>query len=281
MKLIIDGSNLIHRSYWVSERINKSVVELFLNSLRKLYNDWSPEVVYVVWDARLIKDQKNFRRQEATYKSDRDKDRWKKVYAQEKLIRSLCECLGLYNLFPGVLEADDFIFYISKNQPGKKVIITSDQDLLQAIDSNTAVYNPVKKSFYDTTTFKDHYPVSLECFVQYKALIGDKSDNIAGISGVGPKRAVRIISKGIKDSLSESEYKIYENNIKLVDLNQAMKFHPEEKSIYEYQLKKSKDLKSSHKKFTNICEDNDINLQYDFSCFFDNEINNAVIEILK
>ena len=116
MKLIIDGSNLMHRSYWVSEKVNKSVVELFLGSLRKMYNDFNPTDVYVVWDARLVKGVKNFRRQDISYKSDRDKEKWKKVYAKEKIIRKLCESLGLYNMYPGVLEADDFIFYICKKE---------------------------------------------------------------------------------------------------------------------------------------------------------------------
>ena len=281
MKLIIDGSNLMHRSYWVSEKVNKSVVELFLGSLRKMYNDFTPSDVYIVWDARLIKGVKNFRRQEATYKSDRDKERWKKVYAKEKIIRKLCESLGLYNMYPGVLEADDFIYFICKNESGIKTVVTSDQDLLQVINENTAVFNPIKKFLYDSKSFRDKFSIPLSDFVSYKALMGDKSDNIQGIPGVGPKRAIRIITKGVEKSLSPDEIKIYNHNINLIDLNQGLVHHPEERSIYQYQLKNSTKIKSDYNKFIQLCSDNDIELQYDFSCFFSDHINNTVVDVLR
>lgn len=281
MKLIIDGSNLMHRSYWVSEKVNKSVVELFLGSLRKMYNDFNPTDVYIVWDARLIKGVKNFRRQDEAYKSDRDKERWKKVYAKEKVIRKLCESLGLYNMYPGVLEADDFIYYICKNEPGVKTVVTSDQDLLQVIDECTSVYNPIKKFLYDINTFQEQFSIPLSEFVSYKALMGDKSDNIQGIPGVGPKRAVRIISKGVDSSLSSKEIEIYKHNIDMIDLNRGVKHHPEEKSIYNYQLKNSTDIQPDYNTFLQICEDHQVALQYDFTCFFGNHINNTVVDILK
>lgn len=281
MKLIIDGSNLMHRSYWVSEKVNKSVVELFLGSLRKLYNDFTPTDVYIVWDSRLVKGVKNFRRLDESYKSDRDKERWKQVYAKEKIIRKLIVSLGLYNMYPGVLEADDFIYYISKTQPGIKTIVTSDQDLLQAIDEFTSVYNPIKKFLYDVESFSQQFSIPLSEFVSYKALMGDKSDNIQGIPGVGPKRAIRIINKGIDSSLSSKEIDIYKHNINMIDLSSGIKHHPEEKSIYNYQLKNTTNHQPDYNMFLQLCEDHQIELQYDYTCFFSNHINNTVVDILK
>lgn len=281
MKLIIDGSNLMHRSYWVSEKVNKSVVELFLGSLRKLHNDFTPSDVYIVWDARLIKGVKNYRRQEETYKADRDKERWKKVYAKEKVIRKLCESLGLYNMYPGVLEADDFIYFICKNEPGIKTVVTSDQDLLQVVNDHTTVYNPIKKFLYDPLTFREQFSIPLSDFVSYKALMGDKSDNIQGVPGVGPKRALRIIAKGIDESLSSNDIKTYKHNIDLIDLNRGLVHHPEERSIYQYQLKNTTKIEPDYNMFVQLCSDNDVELQYDFTGFFSNHINNTVVDVLR
>ena len=271
----------MHRSFWVSEKVNKPVINLFLGSLRKLYNDFNPTDVYVVWDARLIKGVKNYRRQNESYKADRDKEKWKKVYAKEKIIRKLIDTLGLYNMYPGILEADDFIYYICKNTSGNKVVVTSDQDLLQVIDNDTSVYNPIKKLVYDINKFEETFKISLSDFISYKALIGDKSDNIQGIAGVGPKRALKMLTRGVTKCLTPDENKIFKHNVDMIDLTRGIDHHPEEVSIYKYQMKHNTNIQSDYNSFLRLCEDCEIELQYDFTCFFANHINTAVADILN
>lgn len=282
VNLLIDGSNLMHRVYWVSEKTNRPIISMFLSSIRKLNNDWSPSSIYLVWDTRLIRGVKNFRREAATdYKGTRDKDKWKKVYAREKPIRELCASLGLRNMYPGQLEADDVIYHLSNTLAGLNVIVSSDHDMLQLISPTVQVYNPIKKVLYDHKNFTDHFPVPVESYVSYKALVGDKSDNIQGLPGVGPRRAVKILTSGVYETLSSDQIQIYEDNMRLVDLHQGVKHHPEEISIYDFQVKEQKSHKSNFKVFTQLCEENGIEDGDTYSSFFADQINNAVLDILS
>ena len=279
--LIIDGSNLMHRSYWVSSKHNRPIVSLFLGSIRKLNNDHNPTEIYLAWDTRLIKGEKNYRRSESTeYKSNRDKDNWKKVYEHEKEIREVCSTLGVKNIYPGILEADDIISHLCDILPGTKTIVTSDHDMLQLISNKVSVYNPMRKIEYNHKNFHDHFPVTVQDFLHYKALIGDKSDNIAGIPGIGPKRAVRIIKDGIESSLNTEQLAVYNNNYTMVDLKEGLKRHPQEIDIYNYQVKELNKLKPNPKQFAVHCENHTIEHSDSFSSFFKNDINNAVLDIL-
>jgi len=260
------------------------MVLLFLNSLRKLFNEWSPHQAYTVWDSRLIKGKKNFRRDVSTYKSDRDKDKIKDVYEYDKLIRSLCSTLGVQNIYPGILEADDVISYMCKHYLiGSNIIISTDQDMLQLINFDTSVYNPIKKITYTYDNFRDYFPVELKDYLTYKALIGDKSDNIQGVAGIGPKRAVRLITEGVYNSksLTSKDISRFEHNLDMIDLSKGWVHHPEEKSIYEYQLKESSKSTSSHTEFQRLCADNNVDVEYDFSMFFKDSINSAVVDALR
>ena len=281
--LLIDGSNLLYRVYHVSQISSTNVVHMFMNSVKKLYNDWLPEDVYIAWDSKLKPKEKSFRRSTATYKSTRDKSKWEDVYEHEKIIREMCKLLGICNIHPGSLEADDVIYYLSKKL-SPNVIISSDHDLLQTITETTSVFNPVSKVLYNSKTFDTLIPVPVKSYVKYKALIGDKSDNIQGIKGVGPKTAVKYIDQGIQESLTEDDYKIYLQNIDLVDLSLATRHHPGEEQIYQYQLTTflSED-NSDYNTFKEICEQ----VEYPkksvdkFDVFFKNEINKALLDILK
>ena len=280
--LLIDGSNLMHRSYWVSNRHNRPIVSLFLGSIRKLNNDHNPSEIYLAWDTRLIKGEKNYRRSSSDeYKSNRNKDNWKKVYEHEKEIREVCSTLGVKNIYPGILEADDVISYLCDYLTGTKTIVTTDHDMLQLIDQRTSVYNPMRKIEYNYKNFHEYFPVRVNDYITYKALVGDKSDNIAGLPGVGPRRAVKIIEEGIDNSLNSDQLEIYNNNIMMVDLKEGLRRHPEEVDIYKYQVKELSKLKANSKQFALHCETHTIEHSDLFSPFFKNDINNAVLDILS
>ena len=271
----------MHRSYWVSNRHNRPIVSLFLGSIRKLNNDHNPSEIYLAWDTRLIKGEKNYRRSTSDeYKSNRDKDNWKKVYEHEKEIREVCSTLGVKNIYPGILEADDVISYLCDRLSGTKTIVTSDHDMLQLIDQRTSVYNPMKKVEYNYKNFHEHFPVKVNDYISYKALVGDKSDNIAGLAGIGPRRAVKILEEGINNSLTSEQLEIYNHNIMMVDLKEGLRRHPKEMEIYNYQVNELSKLKADSKQFALHCETYTIEHSDLFSPFFKNDINNAVLDIL-
>jgi len=91
---------------------------------------------------------------------------------------------------PGV-EADDIIAYLSSTLPTKPedrvFIVSSDKDYLQLVTEQVIVYRPVEKEYYTTDTVKEKFNVPPHNFLLYKLLMGDNSDGITGIKGLGPK----------------------------------------------------------------------------------------------
>ena len=163
----------------------------------------------MAWDKKLKPKIKNFRQlaTEVSYKGNREYNR--DVYNHESLIINLCKLLGVKNMYPGVLEGDDVISWLTGKLKGERVIVSVDQDFIQLTEmDNVSIYNPMKNVTHIKESIFDTFGVKADQFLSYKALIGDKSDNIPGIPRVGKKTAIKIISSGI-DSLSEDHRNIY------------------------------------------------------------------------
>ena len=257
--IIFDGSNLLHRSYWVhTVRPNVPVSQLFLASLKKCTSMFSADHVVCVWDSRVRYPEKHFRHAESSgaYKGTRDKDKSTKVFSHQKEVEEMSTPLGVSHLNPGILEADDFIYWLSKKISHHKIVVSSDGDLLQLINDKCDVYNPIVNRLITNETFEETTGLpDTASFVIYKSLVGDKSDNIVGVEGVGPKRAKDIIQRGV-DSLTRENFDLLEHNIQLIDLSKATSHHPEEEDWYEEEWNNKKDAKADFTKFKQLCIDN-------------------------
>lgn len=257
--LIIDSNNLLHRVYWVCTKYSRmSVPKMFFTCIKSyiLEHMISPGSVYMVWDKKLIKDKPNFRKTaiDVEYKATRDQDKNRAVYEISVPLRRMCKSLGLYNVYPGVLEADDVIAYLTRELPGEHVVVSVDQDMLQLINEHTDVYDPIKKNTITIHNFNQYFPVPLNMFIHYKAIMGDKSDNIPGIPRVGSKTAAKIINEGI-DQIPDYYMSIYKRNLDLMDLNIGIQHHPSEAGIYNAQLAAQSDMQSDASLFFEICKD--------------------------
>ena len=92
------------------------------------------------------------------------------------------------------IEADDTIAYIAHTLLSEDVtILSADQDFLQLVDERITVWSPTKKKFYTPRMVMDDYGVPAHNFLMYKVLMGDKSDNIEGVKGLGPKKLPKIV----------------------------------------------------------------------------------------
>ena len=92
------------------------------------------------------------------------------------------------------IEADDTIAYIAHKLLDKEVtIMSADQDFLQLVNDRITVWSPTKKKFYTPRMVIDDYGVPAHNFLMYKILMGDKSDNITGVKGLGPKKLPKIL----------------------------------------------------------------------------------------
>lgn len=112
---------------------------------------------------------------------------------------------GLGSIKLDGFEADDVIASICQNHPDElKVVFTNDRDLRQLLGSNVVIYQ-APGFFYTADIFRTDYGFNPEHFVYYKALIGDKSDGISGVTGWGPVKAKKHISSFNWLSILEEE----------------------------------------------------------------------------
>ena len=126
--------------------------------------------------------------------------------------------------------------------------------MLQLVNNNTRVYSPTKDIIIDVDNFEKHTGVSQEVYVQYKAIMGDKSDNIDGIPGVGPKRALKILNEGTS-KLSNEQHDLVERNFKLMSLDYSLDHNPEEcNHLEEHHDQIISECKVDMKQFENACK---------------------------
>ena len=89
------------------------------------------------------------------------------------------------------IEADDTIAYLSQKLKDDVIIYSADQDFLQLVDERVTVYSPIKKKFYRPNDVYEQYGLYPHNFITMKCLMGDKSDNLPGVKGLGPKKLMK------------------------------------------------------------------------------------------
>lgn len=202
--LIIDGNSILNRAYYgirpltAPDGTPTNAVYGFLNILLKHLDEESYDYLCVAFDVK----EKTFRHKKyELYKAQR-KPAPEDFLVQLPLIKEVlsamnCMCMEL----PGY-EADDIIGTVSKicDQCGVECnILTGDKDDLQLISDNTTVKLVVTRMGKTTTTdyrpdrFRETYGIEPSEFIDVKALMGDSSDNIPGVAGVGEKTAMSLI----------------------------------------------------------------------------------------
>lgn len=206
--LIIDGLNLFLRNFAILNFINPEGIHVgglggFLRSLGYLIQKISPTSVYVVFDG--IGSSTNRKNILPEYKSNREITRitnWDtfdnldeeidaKVSQVGRLIHYL-HCLPIKTIAIDKVEADDIIAYLSttitQSTPNSRVyIVSADKDFLQLASKNIIVYRPIEKEFWDDKKVFEKFGILAKNFILYKTLLGDNSDVIPGVKGLGKK----------------------------------------------------------------------------------------------
>lgn len=208
MILLVDGNNVMMRAFHTpsGDLCTKAgeptgSMRGFLNSL-KTYIEKFPETtkVVVAWDSsrsewrkKIFPEYKGNRNYDRT---PEEKEKFDGLWKQIELVHELLPSLGVYSVRVPGNECDDVISYIcQKYKDENKVIISSDKDFFQLIDNNTSIYNLYKDKIISEVNFYDEYKINLSAYMGYKALIGDPSDNICGIPGIGEKTAKTLMDK--------------------------------------------------------------------------------------
>jgi len=197
---LVDGSAYIYRAYHAlvplstSQGLPTHAVYGFFNILRRILREKSPEYLAVAYDSRgpvfrhAMYDA--YKANRAAMPDD--------LQVQIPYIKELVQALNICSFeIPGV-EADDIIASAARllSKQGHKVIIVSgDKDLLQLVDERVVVWEPMKDKVMDAQAVREKYLVGPDQLLDYFALIGDSSDNIPGVPGIGPKGAESLINQ--------------------------------------------------------------------------------------
>jgi DNA polymerase-1 len=202
--VLVDGSAVFHRGYHAIPHLSTrdgeptNAVLGFANIMFKIMESLKPDYVVITWD----KSGHTFRNDMyPEYKATRTKQP-DDLYAQIPTTRELVEALNLPWVELQNYEADDIIGTLAKQAEERGdldiVIATGDKDQLQLIDKSTVVdmFNPrgLEPTRYDLAKMQERYGLTPAQFIDYKALVGDSSDNIPGVKGIGDKGAMKLLA---------------------------------------------------------------------------------------
>ena len=209
--LIVDGLNLYLRVFAVNGALNDNGVPVggltgFLRSLAYAIREVNPTRVIIVYDGaggsyRRRKIHPNYKSNRKPGKRITRWDAFKNATEEKEAMKiQFSRLLDYLDFLPinvisiDRIEADDTIAYIANKLVKEEVtIMSSDQDFLQLVDDRITVWSPTKKIFYTPNKVLEDYGVPAHNFLMYKVLMGDKSDNIEGVKGLGPKKLPKIL----------------------------------------------------------------------------------------
>ena len=217
--ILVDGNNLMFRSFYAtihSGQIMKSSKGVptnalfgFTNMINKIIDQEKPEYMCVAFDIG-----KNFRKQEFDFYKEGRESTPDELKIQMKLAHDILDVMGIKHVEMEPYEADDIIGTVvnmaEKDPKYESVIISSDKDLLQLISDETEVklLKQVGNIRYNKSKFIEDYGIDPIKIIDLKALMGDKSDNIPGVRGIGEKTALKLLQEykdldGVYDNLDK------------------------------------------------------------------------------
>ena len=199
--LVIDGNSILNRAFYGvrpltnSNGLHTNALFGMLNILLKQLSDVKPDYTAIAFDLK----GKTFRhKMYEQYKAGR-KGMPEELAVQLPYSKDLCNLLGLHVLSLQGYEADDLLGTVSamaESQGVHSYVLTGDKDSLQLISDNTTVLLATNTDTvtFDRNAFFDKYGVEPSEFIDVKALMGDSSDNIPGVPGIGEKTALKLIA---------------------------------------------------------------------------------------
>jgi DNA polymerase-1 len=232
--MVVDAMNMLIRSFSLLKAMNPDGTHIggivgFLRSLGYVTRIFDPTRVIVVWDGKGgSANRKNinpdYKAQRATARIthwglyDTKQQEMEALIGQLIRVQEYLECLPVAQVQMEKLEADDIMAYIAKQSSYSKVkkctIISSDKDFLQLVDDTVEVYAPVKKKTFTKDNIFDELKVLPENYNIVKALLGDNSDNLKGVKGLGIKTIVAEFPKLLKEETNlEYIFKIAEEKL--------------------------------------------------------------------
>ncbi len=270
--ILIDGNNLMFRSYYAtaytgnimknSKGVPTNALFGFVNMMNKIISEENPSYMAVAFDIG-----KNFRKEEYDFYKEGRIDTPEDLKTQMPIARDILDKMGIKHFELAPYEADDIVGTIVKMTEEDKdfasVIVSSDKDLLQLISDETEVKLLKQTGFirYNHETFIADYGIEPIRMIDLKALMGDSSDNIPGVKGIGEKTALKLLQ----------EYKSLEN---LYDNIDNIKGKTKEKLVED------KEMAFISKKIATIYRDVPLNIVLE-DLKYEKKVTPELIELFK
>ncbi|MCI9110423.1 MAG: DNA polymerase I [Bacilli bacterium] len=227
--ILVDGNNLLFRSYYAtayngnfmnnSKGFPTNALFGFTNMINKIINEEKPEYIIVAFDKG-----KTFRHEKYDVYKDGRTETPNELKIQFPLAKELLTAMGIKYYEIDNYEADDIIGtfseYCNKDSEYVGTIISSDKDLLQLISEDVDIKLLKQKDYirYNKDSFEKEYGIKPINIIDLKALMGDSSDNIPGVKGVGEKTALKLLHEyktldGIYENIDKISGKLQEKLI--------------------------------------------------------------------
>ena len=219
--VVIDGNSLINRAFYALPLLSNKDGEFsnavygFTNMLLKVINDANPTHIVVAFDYG----KKTFRNELfKDYKGTR-KGTPEELKPQFDILKKLLKAMKITYIEKQGVEADDIIGSITKKFDVPTIILTGDKDSLQLIDDSTEVWLTKKGisevAVMNEQTFFEAYGLKPPQMIDLKSLMGDSSDNIPGVKGIGEKTALSLLkdfgtTENLYDNLDKQKGKLLE-----------------------------------------------------------------------
>ena len=264
--LLIDGENILHQSFHKFEKLKSTdgrpsgAIFGFFKSLHMYIDRFNPKEVYITFDNghSEFRDKLN-----PNYKGHRKNISidYESLQLQKAEIMKILRYLRINYIFDNNkssnYEGDDFLAYLvlKKFNKDKVTIVSSDKDFNQLISSSVKIFNPRKEQYVREDNCMDLFGYSPDETVDYLSLVGDKSDDIEGYPGMGPKKTRNFLDKYgsiknyLKDHDDEKMKAVYEKNRQLIDLKWYINNIP----LKSLPIKRYKDKNLKLEKFKEIC----------------------------
>jgi len=230
--LLIDSMNTFLRSFAMINHMNPSGAHIggltgFLKSIGFAIRHIKPTRVILVFDGTgSTTNKKNLFSEYKAHRKIQRITNWDGFESKDdesesienQLVRLVqyLRCLPVGMLSIDKVEADDVIGYITNKAEDEVYIMSADQDFLQLVTPKVTVYSPIKKKFYTPKLVKEEYGLYPQNFLSKKILMGDTSDNIPGVKGLGPKKLFKLFPE-LEDVNKVTLENILEKSKELVD----------------------------------------------------------------
>ena len=197
--VIIDAANCFYRAFFAIPLLRNrdgfptNALLGFTNMLRKVIREEQPEGIVVALDPPGGSFRKSIYPQ---YKANRDAQP-EDLSLQFPVLRELVDALRISKLEVPGFEADDIVATLVKKAPQNSnvVIVSTDRDLMQLVSSEVNLLDTIKNKRWGPEEVEERFGVTPEQLLDFRALVGDASDNIPGVKGIGEKGAAKLIEE--------------------------------------------------------------------------------------